>query len=172
MRTECGCGSVERTGCCPELIEIAIDKAGIKFALAKSRRTTKCRQKPGIIAWANHDSAIERVSEPIKRRYARLFMDDEFGDHRVIKWRHLVASLHAAVDPKTLRLGELQCDQTTRGRQEASFGIFRIEPRFNGVAIEPDLRLREWQLFTSGNPELPLHQIKSCDCFSHRMLDL
>src|SRR5512144_2967294 len=109
---ERGRSPVEPPRSCAKLREIAIDKAGIELTLAESRRTTKRSQKAGIAAWADHDCLVERIGQTIKRIFARLTMSDKFGDHRIVKRRHLAAGLDTAVNAHAISLRELQRDQT------------------------------------------------------------
>ena len=51
-------------------------------------------------------------------------------------------------------------------------GIFRIDPRLDGVAVQRDLVLRQRQLFAERHPQLPFDQIDAGDQFGHGMLDL
>ena len=85
--------------------EIAIDKAGIEIALAKSRGATKRGQKAGIAARTDHDGLVERIGQTIKRLFARLPVGDQFGDHRIVERRHLAAGLDAAVDAHAVAFG-------------------------------------------------------------------
>ncbi len=73
---------------------------------------------------------------------------------------------------KLFALRKLQRDQFAGRRQKAALGIFGIKPRFDRVAGERHLLLRQRQLLAGGNAELPFDQIEAGDGFGDRMLDL
>ena len=108
--------------------------------------------------------------KPVERRLARRRVRDELGDHGVVERRHLAARFDAAIDADIVR--QFQRHDLAGRRQKAVLGILGIEPRFDGVAAEADLALRERQLFAGGDAELPFDEIEPGDLLGHRMLDL
>ena len=62
--------------------------------------------------------------------------------------------------------------QGTGCRQKVVVGAFGANARLDGVPVDAQRVLRQRKLFTTCYQQLPLHQIKTCDCLGHRVLDL
>ena len=60
-------------------------------------------------------------------------MGYHFGNHRVVKRRHLGSLAHATVDTDTAI--ELEKFESANARQEAFRRVFGIESRFDGMTI-------------------------------------
>ncbi len=99
-------------------------------------------------------------------------MRDQLGDHRIVKRRDIVARFDAAIDAKPFTLRKFERNQLAGRGQKAALGIFRVKPRFDGVAVERHLILRERKFFSRSDFELPFDEIEAGDGFSNGMLDL
>jgi hypothetical protein len=69
-------------------------------------------------------------------------------------------------------LGKFERQNFSRGRQKAALGIFGIDARLDGVAIQPYLLLLQRQRFAGRNAELPLDEINAADRLGDGVLDL
>ena len=58
------------------------------------------------------------------------------------------------------------------GRQEAVRGVLGVNARFQRMAANADVLLRQRQRFARGDAQLPLDQIEAGDHLGHRVLDL
>ena len=111
-----------------------------------------------------------RLGQTRRRRLARVLMDDQLGDHRVIELADLAALLHAGVDADAVRHDEML--QLADGGQEAVGRILGIQPRLHGPAVQLDLGLLQRDRLARGNAELPFDQIDARHALGHGMLDL
>src|ERR1700733_1733158 len=121
----------------PELLEIAVDKSGIDLALPERLGPAQAAEESNIAAHSGDQRAIERSLEPLKRRCARRRMCDELGNHRVVKRRDLAASFDAAVDANIA--WQFQRYDRAGRRQKAVLGVFGIDARFDGMAVDANL---------------------------------
>src|SRR5258706_3132034 len=113
----------------------------------------------------------ERIAHPGDRRIARVAVDDELADHRIVIRGHVVTGVHVAVDAHPGAAGRVpQLDRSGRGRESAR--IFGIDAALQCVAADLDLILLESQFFTRGDLQLRLHDIDAGDHLGDRMLDL
>ena len=69
-------------------------------------------------------------------------------------------------------LGRTARRQPADARQEAAIGILGIDPRFDGMAIEAHIGLRERQRLAGSDADHQLDEIEPGDAFGYRMLDL
>ena len=104
-------------------------------------------------------------------------MHDELGDHGVVVRADLVARANAAVPAhragsEALRQGYAHDMKATRSWQEIVVWRFGTNTRFDGVALHPHLRLRQWQGLARGDAQLPLHQVQAGDRFGDRVFHL
>ena len=76
------------------------------------------------------------------------------------------------IDAHALSAGRPPIDQRSALRQKAVTRILGVKPRFHGVPAPLQVVLLKRQLFARRGAQLPRHQIKPCDHFGHRMLDL
>src|SRR5580704_2569059 len=167
----------ERGGCgirlvwyCAKRREVAVDEPGLDLALAEFACSGQSGEKGYVAPRSGDHGTIECGREPVQRGLARGRMRDELGDHRIIIRRDLAARLETSVDAD---VGwQFHRHDPAGRRQEAAFGVLGIDPRFDGVAVEADLRLFKRQLFAAGNTELPFDKIETRDGFGHRMFDL
>ena len=65
-----------------------------------------------------------------------------------------------------------QPHQPSNRRQKSLRRILGIKPGLNSVTLDRKQRLSQRQLLAGRHPQLPFHQIETCDHLSDRMLDL
>ena len=109
----------------------------------------------------------ERVAQAEQRLVTRRAVGDQLGDHRVVGNAHLVALLDARIDADARRQAE-SLDPARLG--EEGLRILRVEPRLDGVALEPCNSLL--QRFACGDAELLADDVDAGHELGHRMLDL
>src|ERR1700733_15900743 len=153
-----------------KLREMTINKAGIDLALAEMGPTAQRGEESNITSRASKQSPVEGAGQAIEGGLARCLVHDKLGNHRIIVRRYLTAGLDTAIDPYIGR--QFERHNPAGRRQKFVFRILGIKPGFDGVAAGVDALLRERQLFTGGDPELPFNKIKASERLRHRMLDL
>ena len=84
------------------------------------------------------------------------------GDH--------IALVDAGFDAADI--AEVEMVQWSGRRQEAAGRIFRIKPRFDGVAVDEQLFLLQRDRLAARHAQLPFDQVDPGDLLGHRMLDL
>ncbi len=165
-----GSGTVETLARPGKRGEMGIDEAGVEIAGAEHGCAAERSQEGGIAARAGDNRRLQRLGQAIEGFLAGRRMRDQLGDHRIVEGRHLVARLHAGIDPRPRR--ELQRDQPAGRGQKTARGIFGVKPCLHGVTLEPQLVLFERQGFAGRHAELPFHQVQARDALRHRVLDL
>ncbi len=119
-------------------IEIPLDQTRIHAPRAKRLvyrqhpQKITVRRKPGNMRFA------ERRTQPVERRIARRSMRDHLGNHRIVERRHRIAADHTAVDANAFTCAESEMIDPPRLRQEPTRRVFRIKPRLEGMAVNPD----------------------------------
>src|SRR5262245_24393821 len=139
FRSKRGGGAVRSPQNGAKIHLITLNEAGIELAFSKFRSPAKCRQKACIAARADQNGLLQGSGQPVKRLVARFGVDDELGDHWVVKRRHFAARFDTAIDTQAVVFRKLQRNQSSSRGQELPFRIFRIESRFNSVTLEPHL---------------------------------
>ena len=102
-------------------------------------------------------------------------MHNDLGDHRVVIRRHHAALLNSIVNADSgslQRILRLPPQYRASLWGKAGVGIFYIQACFDGMPRQFDFALLQWQWMTSGDAQLPLHQIKTGNHFCDRMLHL
>ena len=84
-------------------------------------------------------------------------VNNQLGNHRVIKHRNFTAVLHSGIDPYAIQMvgirlphglgGRGKTNQSPGGREEVTERVFRIDSAFHRPTLALDLGLRERQLF-------------------------
>ena len=156
-----------------QLLQLAFDEAGVDGIGAHLGVRHQRRQERDVGDDAANVGLFQPAVEPIDRGLAGRRPRDHLGQHGVVIRRHRIAIAIAGIDPQAVnglrRTPGL--DPAHRGH-EVLLRIFRVDPRLDGVAVQPDLILRQRQLFAECHPQLPLHQIDAGNQFGHGMLDL
>ena len=160
-----------RFGMAQQSGQMGLDKARIRGRVQERLLFQYARQERGIGFHRPDLHASAGLGQTLGGDGAARRVGDEFGDQRVVKAGDLVALLHGAVDPHALA-GEVKMLQPTGRWQEAGIWSLGVEPGLDGMAGEGDLLLAQWQGFTGGDAELPLHQILPCHGLGDRMLHL
>ena len=155
----------------------ALYQCGVQIGLGKRRRAQHVAQKLHIGAETDDVRLRQRLVEPGQRFFTRLAVHDQFGDHGVVVRRNGVALPHAVVDahhtPFKAGADWLAVNmQRACGRQKIVVRAFGADARFDGVAVNAQLLLRQRQLLARRHAQLPLHQVQPGDRFGHRMLNL
>ncbi|MNM87516.1 hypothetical protein D3C81_996990 [compost metagenome] len=126
----------------------------------------------------------QRLAHPRQRLVAVLAPDDQLGDHRVVVRADGVALAHAGIDADAGRaMGVIAAHELHRGwraqeaqraggRQELLVGVLGVDARFQRVAVDAQLLLRERQRLAGGDAQLPFDQVLPGDHLGDRMLDL
>ena len=110
--------------------------------------------------------------EALNARGSVRSMNDQFTDHGVIVWRNAISSAGVAINPNA---GTTRCGigfNQARLRHESTVRILSVDAHFNGMTIDVNVLLREWQLFTGSNANAGLHDVYSSDHFRHWVLYL
>ncbi|MOA11190.1 hypothetical protein D3C78_1311200 [compost metagenome] len=97
-------------------------------------------------------------------------MNDQLGDHRVIKGRHFAAGGHPTVDAHVVR--KVHLSQHAGAGLEMLQRIFGINAHFNRCPLRRSLQRRPVQRIARRHLQHAFDQIQPGDTFSHRMLHL
>ena len=137
-----GGGAVEALRHGAQRAEIAVDEAGVEFAVAEFIRAAERGEKSGIAARAERRRSCRAQSASWSSACSRVCaVRDQLGDHRIVERRDLVAGLDAGVDAQALALRKFQRNQLAGRRQKAALGILGVKPRLDGVTVERHLDL-------------------------------
>ncbi len=115
---------------------------------------------------------IEGLDQSLARGLPARPVGDHLRDHGIVVNADLGALVDAAVDAHALAAGLGVAHQPADRGQEPARGVLGIDPRLDGVALEPDIALLPRQFLAGGDPDHPLHQIDRGHAFRHGMLDL
>ena len=134
-------------------------------------------QKPHVVAQAHDVQLRQSPVELGQRGRARGRMHDELGDHRVVKRADGVTLAHTAVDAHRPRGEQLRGRRAVHrqgagGGQKVAVGVFGANARFDGMALDVHLVLRQGQGLATGDAQLPLHQVQAGDGLGDRVLNL
>src|SRR5262249_58080082 len=110
-----------------ECSEVAVDEAGIEFALAEILGAAERGQKSEIGVRAGNQGVVERGCERIERLAPSRPVRDHLGDHRVVERRDFRALLDAGVDANALPGWQLQAKDLARPRQKTPLRIFGVD---------------------------------------------
>ena len=119
---------------------MARNKSGVDLAGNKVRMFQRADEKRSVGAQAGDLRLFQRMRELRGGRFARVRMRNHLGDHRIVERRHRIAFAHAGIHPHHI-LRQMQPLQRSGGRQEIVLRIFRIQPRFDGMAVQSNLAL-------------------------------
>ena len=97
-------------------------------------------------------------------------MDDEFGQHGVVRRRDFVALAHAGVQPQPRPCGWTEDRKRPDARKESVGGVFGVNADLNGVTAHGKVRHRH--RFSCRNPELLTNEVNARHQFGDRMFDL
>ena len=154
-------------------VEVARHEVGVR---------QQCRLERNIGADSADHKAIQGISHFGNGLSSVTAMDDEFGNHGVIKHGDLPSLHHTGIHTHAHQLFWIglehglyrrsESNQSPGGGQEIAKGIFRIDAAFDGPTIALDFRLLQAQFFSGSDSNHPLHQVQSGDAFGHRVFNL
>jgi hypothetical protein len=81
------------------------DEAGVEIALHETRMGEQRRLERNVARDATNHEPVECLAHAGDRLVAIASMDDQFGDHRVVKHRDLAAFVHAGIDTNAATVG-------------------------------------------------------------------
>src|SRR5215831_606053 len=135
------------------------------------------RKKRNIVADAIDNEAVERIALRCNRRIACRRMRDQFGDHRVVIDRDFSALVNTGVvthghTARTSFLRRPIASEPTGRRKKITVRILRIDPAFDGPAVELDIALRDRKLLPRCDPDHLFDQVDAGHQLGYRMLHL
>ena len=156
-----------------ECCEFAVDETGIDVACRERRMCRNGAQPLHVVRNTEYRSAIQIPPQSRQCASAVGAQCDDFRNHRVVVDADRVAVGDAGVDAPVLARGRMReaPDAPDRG-QETATRVFAVDARLDGVTLQADRGLLEWQAFARSNTQLPFNEIETGDKFGDRMLDL
>ena len=154
------------------------DKRCGDVARPKARVIHHGGNKRQVVTDAFHLERVQRQSHLINRGVACCTPGAQLCNHRVIEHRDLAALKHAGIIAHHAAArrrpfnGRAVPGQAADGRQKTAVGIFGIQARFHGPAIDFQIGLLERQLFSGGDPDHLFDQINAGDEFGYRVFHL
>src|SRR5688500_7728198 len=103
---------------------------------------------------------------------ARPSVYDQLREHRIVVQRYLAALLDAGIPTNTWTGGHVQEADAARRWKKAARRIFTGDSALDRPAARHDVLLRERQLLTGGDAQLPVHEIDTVHELRDRMLHL
>ena len=165
--------SPARAGRRRQVLQFAFDEAGVDGVGADVRMRHQRRQEGNVGDDAANVGLLKPAIEPLDRGFAGRRPRDHLGQHGVVMRRDRIALAISGIDAQAVGcLRHAPGPDAADRRHEILVRVFRIDPRLDGVAVQPDLVLRQRQLFAERDPQLPFHEIDAGDQFGHGMLDL
>jgi len=146
------------------------DERGRRLAGGKNRMVEAAGKELLVGLDAERDGVFERGEEFSPRFVARRAMADQPGDHGIVVRRNFAAGFERMLDADSAR--HLPQRHRPALRHEALGGILGAETDLDGVAVQADGVLGEWQRFAAGDAQLQFDQVESGDRFGHRVFDL
>src|SRR6185437_2237168 len=122
-----------------ELIQMGLDEARIESGGAKYWMTNQPRQAPCIGLNWRHLCHAARLSEPLSRPRTAVAMNNDLSNHGVVEWGNLVAFLYCQFF--TCRSENIEGGDPADARQKSFRRVFRVQPRFDRVAVDRQLIL-------------------------------
>ena len=89
--------------------------------------------------------------------------DDDLAEQRIVKRGHGFARGETEIRTHARASGQGHGLDQAGARHEVVVGIFRIDAKFQRVADEVNVVLRDVELLTGGDPQLLTHQVHSGD---------
>ena len=129
-------------------------------------------QEMSVGSHAEHGGVLQGPDQAATGFVPVLAPGNDFGQHGVVVGCDAVSGANARIVSKAFSLCWFKGIQWSGLGGESVSRILRIEPHFNGVAIELYFVLREWQLTAFSNGELPGHQILAGNQLGDRVLHL
>ncbi len=113
---------------------------------------------------------VERLTQFRQRLRAVIAVNDDFGDHRIVKGADLRAGADPAIDPHAVR--EMHVSKLPRRRLEVFQRIFGIETHFNRRALRCFCEPRPVQRLARGHINHALDKIQPRHGLGYRVLHL
>ncbi|MNI33272.1 hypothetical protein D3C81_1069230 [compost metagenome] len=113
---------------------------------------------------------IQRQAHFLQRLLAILAVNNQLGDHRVVKCRHFTAGGDPTVHPYPIR--EMHLGQYARAGLEVFQRIFGIDTHLNRCPLRWALQRRPVQRIPRRHLQHAFDQVQPGHTFSHRMLHL
>ena len=101
---------------------------------------------------------------------ARVGMNDQLGDHRVVEGRDFAAGADPAVDAHVVR--EVHIGEHARAGLEVLQRVFGVDPYFDGSALRSAVQRGPVQRIACGHAQHAFDQIQAGDHLGDRVLDL
>ena len=98
-------------------------------------------------------------------------VSDQLADQRIVVGRYFVATVQVRVNAHAVATGGMVKGNRARAWHKG-FGVFCVDPAFDGVATNDDVVLGEAQWLARGHQDLLLDDVDTCDHLGHRVLDL
>mmetsp|Transcript_20450 Transcript_20450/g.48691 ORF Transcript_20450/g.48691 Transcript_20450/m.48691 type:complete len:295 (+) Transcript_20450:1044-1928(+) len=137
------------------------------------------RSKVCVGLQARHPKLGQRVRELPCRLHAVGAAGDNLCDHGIVVCPHLLSSLDAGVDADVAAKaeprppgGDLPPRERPRCWEKVPGRVLRVQPRLDGMALGPEILLRERQTLPRGHAELQLHKVEPGDRLCDGVLDL
>src|SRR5688572_6545880 len=115
---------------------------------------------------------LQRTPHPPDGLGTRITPHDEFGNHRVIKWRDLKTWIDSSVYTHARTGGQETVCNASSGRQEVVVWVLCVDPTLNGMPVELYVLLLVAQRTPARHSDLLLDNINTRHHFRHRVLHL
>ena len=99
-------------------------------------------------------------------------MNNHLRDHRIIVRAYRASGINCALDAYPVAARKMNKRYIPGTRSEASRGVFRIDPAFNGMPVQMNVTLLVPEGQACGDPDLFPDQVHACHLLCHRMLHL
>ena len=164
-----------------QLFAIALDETRVEVTAGERAALHDAAKESDIGRYPDDFELAERRAHARQGDLARVAPDNQLGDHRIVVGADRVALAHPGIDAHRRRARShfefdgarrAQVPERARGGQEILRRVFGVDTRFDRMAVDLQLRLRERQRLARRDPQLPFHQIEAGDHLGHRVLDL
>ena len=98
--------------------------------------------------------------------------DDQLADHAVVVGGDPFTRTAVRVEPYAIAVRRVPAGDVAGRGPEVVVGILGVDPAFDGMPLQFDLRLREPKGLAKRNLELQCHEVRIADKLRDRMLDL
>ena len=117
------------------------------------------------------DELVERALESHQAFAARLAVHDQLAHQRIIVGRNRISVIDGRIDAHAQAAGRMVVHDLARGGAKRN-RVLGIDAAFDGMAVELDVALRDFEAASGGDADLLEHEIDVGDHLGDRMLDL
>ena len=115
---------------------------------------------------------IDGTKHPFNGGFPGGAVGAQLGQHGVVVHAHVAAFLHAVVDADARPHRRAVTGQGSSAGEKATCDVLRIDPQFQGVPLDAEVRLLKRDGVAFGNADLFTHQVHTRDQFRDRVFHL